>query len=435
MTTNPLAARFNCDAALVNPHLASRVESYLAVAWDALRAETTARSLVIDMTTLSSGDEEDDGFWSEDWSWLRPYNVIDGVLQIPVKGVLLSGFPYQLWDWATGYEYIMAAYRRGMGDPQVKGIAFVIDSPGGEVEGNFDLVDFMSGEAKVKPVQAFAVSAYSAAYSIASAADKITVTRTGGVGSIGVVTSHVDMSKALAEWGYKITFIFAGKHKVDGNPYEPLPDDVKARIQTTVDKLYGMFVGIVARNRGMTEEAVRATEALTFMSDDALQIGLADAVGPLVDSIAAYAAELNTSQGVFSMSTQTKTEATTESFTATDVSAARAEGVTEGRKAANDRAKAILTAPEAEGKTASAMQMAFETEMTAEQAIGLLKTIPAATASTTESKPTKTAFEAAMEQTDPGVTAGGGEQTKVSAVDQILGDFRAQGGRTARDAA
>lgn len=435
MTTNPLATRFNCDAVLVDPRAAARVESFLAVAWDALRAETTARALTIDMLTMSSGDEEDDGFWSEDWSWVRPYNVIDGVLQIPVKGVLLSGFPYQLWDWATGYEYIMAAYQRGMADSQVKGIAFVIDSPGGEVEGNFDLVDFMSGDAKVKPVQAFAVSAYSAAYSIASAADKITVTRTGGVGSIGVVTSHVDMSKALAEWGYKITFIFAGKHKVDGNPYEPLPDDVKARIQTTVDKLYGMFVGIVARNRGMTEEAVRATEALTFMSDDALQIGLADAVGPLVDSIAAYAAELNSPQGVFSMTTQTKTEATTESFSAADLNTARAEGVTEGRKAANDRAKAILTAPEAEGKTASAMKMAFDTDMTAEQAIGLLATIPAATASTTESKPTKTAFEAAMEQTDPGVTAGGGEKTKVSAVDQILGDYRAQGGRTAREAA
>lgn len=422
---NPLASRFNCDAALVDPRSSARVESYLATAWDALRTETSKRELAIEM----SASDDEDGFWSEDWSWLRPYNVVDGVLQIPVKGVLLSGFPYQLWDWATGYEYIMAAYQRGMADPNVKGLAFVIDSPGGEVEGNFDLVDFMSGDAKVKPVQAFAVAAYSAAYSIASAADKITVTRTGGVGSIGVVTSHVDMSKALDDWGYKITFIFAGKHKVDGNPYEPLPDDVKARIQTTVDKLYGMFVGIVARNRGMEEQAVRDTEALTFLSDDALQIGLADAVGPLVDSIAAFAAELN-SQGDFSMTTQTKTvaEGSTETFTAADLATARAEGVTEGSKATATRISAILKSPEAEGKTASAMQMAFETEMTAEQAIGLLKTIPAASAFT-DTKGGKSHFEAAMEQTDPGVTAGG-EKQKATAAEEILGDFRAAGGRT-----
>ena len=424
---NPLASRFNCDAALVEPRSSARVESYLATAWDALRTETSKRGLSIEM---SAADDEDDGFWSEDWSWLRPYNVIDGVLQIPVKGVLLSGFPYQLWDWATGYEYIMAAYQRGMDDPKVKGIAFVIDSPGGEVEGNFDLVDFMSGDAKVKPVQAFAVAAYSAAYSIASAADKITVTRTGGVGSIGVVTSHVDMSKALDDWGYKITFIFAGKHKVDGNPYEPLPDDVKARIQTTVDKLYGMFVGIVARNRGMEDQAVRDTEALTFLADDALQIGLADAIGPLVDSIAAFAAELNAPQGGFSMTTSTKAvEPTAEStITAADLAQARAEGKAEGRAEANARAKAILTATEAEGKSASAMKMAFDTDMTADQAIGLLATIPAASAST-ETKPGKSPFEAAMEQSDPGITAGS-EQSKLSTAEQIVSDFRAVGGRT-----
>lgn len=249
---NPLASRFNCDAALVDPRSSARVESYLATAWDALRTETSKRDLAIEM----SASDDEDGFWSEDWSWLRPYNVVDGVLQIPVKGVLLSGFPYQLWDWATGYEYIMAAYQRGMDDPNVKGLAFVIDSPGGEVEGNFDLVDFMSGDAKVKPVQAFAVAAYSAAYSIASAADKITVTRTGGVGSIGVVTSHVDMSKALDDWGYKITFIFAGKHKVDGNPYEPLPDDVKARIQTTVDKL-GQYVRQVVNDSRQNKPSIK----------------------------------------------------------------------------------------------------------------------------------------------------------------------------------
>ena len=424
---NPLTPRFGAETALVNPQQATKVETYLALAWDALRLESKERDL--DLTgemTASSG--EDDDFWCEDWSRVRPYTVSNGVLQIPVKGVLLSGFPYQLWDWATGYEYIQAAYERGMGDPEVLGIAFVIDSPGGEVEGNFDLVDFMSGDAKQKPVQAFAVSAYSAAYSIASAADKITITRTGGVGSIGVVTSHVDASKAMDKMGYSITFIYAGKHKVDGNPYEPLPEDVKARIQATVDKLYGMFVGIVARNRSMSEEAVRATEALTYIADDALQIGLADAIGPLIDSIAAFAAEVSP-KGVYSMTTKTtaENEATT-TYTAEDLAKARAEGKTEGRQEANARVKAIVTSPEAEGKSASAIQMAFDTDMTADQAIGLLKTIPAKTEAKTE---TKSHFEAAMERSgNPDLGAGNGEGASggKSDVDMILGDYRAAGG-------
>ncbi len=68
---------------------------------------------------------------------------------------------------------------------EVKGIAFVIDSPGGHVAGNFDLVDKIFAARDVKPIRAFAAeNAYSAAYSIASAAQSITVARTGGVGSI-----------------------------------------------------------------------------------------------------------------------------------------------------------------------------------------------------------------------------------------------------------
>ena len=70
------------------------------------------------------------------------------------------------------------------------------------VAGNFDLVDRIFAARGVKPIRAYAAeSAYSAAYSIASAADDITVSRTGGVGSIGVVTVHADYSQALDAGG------------------------------------------------------------------------------------------------------------------------------------------------------------------------------------------------------------------------------------------
>src|SRR5699024_6624417 len=113
-------------------------------------------------------------FWFQDDDWrssLRPYVVRDGVLQIPVKGVLLHNFPYQFGSWATGYTYIQRAFERGLDDDQVKGIALVVDSPGGEVAGNFDLVDKMYERRDEKPVRAYAAEmALSAAYSIASVA-------------------------------------------------------------------------------------------------------------------------------------------------------------------------------------------------------------------------------------------------------------------------
>ena len=132
-------------------------------------------------------------------------------------------------------------------------------------------------------------SAYSAGYSIASAADRIVVSRTGGVGSIGgVVTSHTDRSAALAAAGLKITFIHAGKHKVDGNAAEPLSSGARARIQARIDGLMAIFVAAVVRNRSLSEEAVRATEALTFTATAAVENGLADEIGSLDEAVSAF---------------------------------------------------------------------------------------------------------------------------------------------------
>lgn len=422
--SNSIAARFADTPVLVNPEASERVTHYLASTHTLLAAEIPEA-----LTARASADGGDD-FWGDDDLWYRPYCVsADGILQIPIMGVLLSGFPYQFGSWATGYEYIAAAYQRGLADTSVKGIALVIDSPGGEVAGNFDLVDMMYGQrdSKEKPVQAFAAEmACSAAYSIASAADKITVTRTGIVGSIGVVTSHVDYSEAISKAGYKITFIFAGAHKVDGNPYEPLPEAVRARVQARVDELYGIFVGIVARNRGITEEAVRNTEALTFMSKSAVDIGLADSVGPLIDSLAAFASEVNGNQtggNITMTTTATSPTETAPALTAADVAAAAATAAT----AQKDRISAILSLPEAKTRGASAQNLALSTDLTVDQAKALLATLP-------ETKPEAStegnAFEAAMNSGEnPNITAGGGaDKPKMTDSDKILADFKAAGG-------
>jgi ClpP class serine protease len=63
--------------------------------------------------------------------------------------------------------------------------------------------------------------AFSGAYAIASAADRITVPRTGGTGSIGVVWMHCDFSGALNDAGIKVTFVKRGARKIDGAPEIP----------------------------------------------------------------------------------------------------------------------------------------------------------------------------------------------------------------------
>ena len=157
-----------------------------------------------------------------------------------------------------------------MADPLVRGIILDVDSPGGEVGGLFDLVARI-GALKAsagKPLWAVAnEDALSAAYAIASAADRIYVTQTGEVGSIGVVAAHVDESGADAQAGFAWSFVFAGQQKVDGNAHEPLSQRARDTIQADVDRLYGEFCTLVAANRDLTVEAVRGTQAATYRGE------------------------------------------------------------------------------------------------------------------------------------------------------------------------
>jgi signal peptide peptidase SppA len=383
---NPLIARFADVPSLVAPMLRERFEAVL----NAVAREPDAGKL---MTAALSGEE----FWfaADDWrAKYRPYVVKDGILQIPVKGVLLHDFPWAIGSWATGYIYIARALERGLADPNVRGIALICDTCGGEGAGCFELAEKIYAARGVKPIRAFAhETAYSAGYAIASAASRIVVSRTGGVGSIGVVITHVDVSRAMEEMGVKITFIFSGKHKVDGNAYEALTPEVKARLQFWCDDMYGLFCDAVARNRGMDVKAVRNTEAECFTAGEAVENGLADEVGPLDDAVAAFTNDPHAAdeeeEGDETMTTATAAAAPFAAITSqaaldailgpakTEAHATgKAEGVKEGEKtgATSERTRisAILGSEEAKGRSTQAQHLAFETEMSADDAKKML---------------------------------------------------------------
>lgn len=368
---DPLLARFSTERVLVAPEKRAWFESCL-----------TALSRHEKFEALQAGASADDGFWpaADDWrAAYRPYVVRDGVLQIPVKGVLLHDFPWAFGSRATGYVYIRRAFERGMADPAVNGIALICDSPGGQVAGCFELVDAIHARRGEKPIRAFAhESAYSAAYAIASVADQVVVSRTGGVGSIGVVTAHLDVSGAMEQAGLKVTFIFAGKHKVDGNAYETLPADVKERWQAHIDEIYAVFVATVARNRNMDEQAVRKTEADCFSATEATSNGLADSIGALDDAVAQFITDLSAvdEEGEDDMTTKdTTTPAATEQIAAARAEG-NAEGVTEATAAERVRISAILGSEEAKGRDTLAHHIAFETDMTADAAKAMLGKAP-----------------------------------------------------------
>lgn len=181
-------------------------------------------------------------------------------------------------SYIEGYETIARTLDSALNDSRVKALVLQIDSPGGEVAGAFQLADQIHAARRLKPIVAVASDlAASAGYLIASAAESVSVSRTAVVGSIGVVTCHADLSRALDQQGVAITYLYAGAHKVDGNPYQSLPPEVAARIQADVDYYYSMFLDAVASYRlALSVAALRATEAETYIGPQAITGGLAD---------------------------------------------------------------------------------------------------------------------------------------------------------------
>lgn len=346
----------------------------------------------------------------------RGYRVVDGVAVISAMGGLVHRTKLAAdSSLLIGYNDLAADVEDALSKSDVHAIALVMDSPGGEVAGAFELAERIYAARGRKPIVAVADGmAASAAYLAASAADEVVLTNTSYVGSIGVVMRHVDFSRALANDGITVSHIFAGEHKIDGNPYQPLPDAVRAALQADIEGLYQMFVQAVAKHRGMDEQAVRDTRAGVYRGVAAVAARLADRIGT-VDAVVAELATrrthtVATAVGISlqpwetSMSeasanaaaaapaapagatTTTTTAAAPATASQADLDKARAEG------AAAERARVTAITSHANAAANPAItQQCIATGLSAEQAKGFLDAAPTTAAATTGNQ-----FAAAM---------------------------------------
>jgi ClpP class serine protease len=397
---------------LVEETALPQVEDYLA---------RVARQFDAAADTFEAARAEED-FWNPESEYrasLRPYDVKDGVLQLRISGVLLNGFPYQMGSWATGYEYIQKAIERAAADyanGTLKGVAMIVDSPGGIVTGCFECVDAISktiAQAKL-PVRGFAFYACSAAYAVISTADRIDVGRLSEVGSIGVISKHFSYAKYLEKQGIDVTITTSpkGGNKADGQPEVPLSQSAKDRMQKRSDAVYDIFVGVVSKHRGISEEDVRATKASVYLAQAAIDAKLADKLVVLTDAMLGYRQSLNKEKAMGEKNEGGAPAAgsyTKEQLEAA-VATATAAGLKAGAEAERTRIQAIVESDDAKGKLASAVALALSSgDLTAASAAAVLKTIDAAAASATS----KTGFEKAMETTqNPNAGPGDGQTDK-----------------------
>lgn len=212
----------------------------------------------------------------------------------PVIGVInLSGamvnrpMPGASGPGPVSYAAVRAAFDDLLEDDAVSSIILRLDTPGGMASGCFDLVDHIFEARGRKPVYALVDDhAYSAGFALASACDEIWISRTGGVGSVGVVRYHYDWSGNNAQIGLKVTPLFAGARKVDFDPNFPLAEEALDAAMADLEDMRTIFVDTVARNLGMDAEKVRATEAACYRGQGAVDVGFATRLGTWHDLIA-----------------------------------------------------------------------------------------------------------------------------------------------------
>jgi hypothetical protein len=200
----------------------------------------------------------------------------------------------------------------------------------------------------------------SAAYWIGSSASAVYIgSDTDVVGSIGVVTQHVDTSNAEHQRGVKITDITAGKYKRIASQHAPLTQEGRASIQDELDQLYGVFVDAVARNRGKDADTVASemADGRVFLGQKAVSAGLADGKTTLPQLIQQMKSQKGggaKTSGVSRITPKKGTkgmDATEEvvTFTTAQVEAAKdasfkaglAQGKTEGATSERERIKAV----------------------------------------------------------------------------------------------
>lgn len=208
---------------------------------------------------------------------------------IPVYGTIVPRANLMTaYSGGTSVQQLAANFDAALQNDDVAAIVLDVDSPGGSVSGIEEMAQRIRRARGTKPIHAVSnFQMASAAYYLGSQADEVVVSPSAEAGSIGVFMIHTDVSEAAAKVGVKHTIIKAGRYKAEGHPYAPLGEEAQAALQAEVDEFYDLFVGAVAKGRGVKESAVRNGfgEGRCLSAKRAVKEGLADRVATLEEVI------------------------------------------------------------------------------------------------------------------------------------------------------
>ncbi len=168
----------------------------------------------------------------------------------------------------------------------IKGVLFVVDSPGGAVSPSIEIAEALKRLKEKKPVVAYAAGTMaSGSYYASIYCDKIIANRGSMIGSIGVIMQGYNVAEIMKKIGLKEQTISKGKYKQMGTMTREWNRDEKAELDRLIGDTYEMFVSDVAKARGLDINNSKAfADAHIFSASRAKSVGLVDELGTLFDA-------------------------------------------------------------------------------------------------------------------------------------------------------
>ena len=203
-------------------------------------------------------------------------NIVDGNIHANLQKIELTG---PIMDVSKVLEDIQKAKE----DKNIKGVLFVVDSPGGSVAPSVELAYAIKELREVKPVFAYASGVIATGSYYASIwANQIIANPGSMVGSIGVIMQGVNTEELMKKIGVSTQTVKAGKYKESGTPTRKWFDYEEKQLQSVIDDTYNMFISDVASARNLdVKNHTLSADAKIFTSKQAKNVGLVDEVATL----------------------------------------------------------------------------------------------------------------------------------------------------------
>lgn len=209
------------------------------------------------------------------------YETIGNVAIIQLNGPMMKH--ESSFSRGSGTINARRKIRAAAKNPDISSILLHVESPGGTAAGTKELADEITEARKTKTVWAYAEDlCCSAAYWVASQAEKVFANGPAIVGSIGTYMAIADWSKLYEEAGVKVHVIRAGAFKGAGLMGTEITDEQLAEFQRVINQTNDFFTKAVVRGRGMSSKRVQElADGRVHLAADAQELGLIDGVQSL----------------------------------------------------------------------------------------------------------------------------------------------------------